>query len=232
MKKIAISQSNYIPWKGYFDNIAAVDTFVLFDDVQFTKRDWRNRNLIKTSQGDHWLTIPVEVKGKFNQQIRETKIASADWASKHLALLLQHYSKAPCFFEVKDWVTALYQSANFKCLSEVNYHFIKEINKFLGIETEILWSHDFEKVDGQNERLISICKQLQGNYYYSGTAAKTYLDEAKFNQQKLEVKWFNNEGYQEYPQLHGKFNHFVTIFDLIFHKGSKSKEYLKFANNG
>ena len=232
MKKIAISQSNYIPWKGYFDNIAAVDTFVLFDDVQYTRRDWRNRNIIKTPQRDQWLTIPVEVKGKYLQSIRDTKIADLKWKQNHLNTLLQSYAKAPCFREVRDWIAELYGRADFNYLSEVNYHFIKEINSFLGITTELRWSHEFDLKKGQNERLISICKQLNANEYFSGPTAKSYIDESKFLSENITVIWFENDGYNEYPQLHGEFNHFVTIFDLIFHKGAKASEYLKFSNNG
>ena len=79
-KKVAILQSNYIPWKGYFDMIASVDEFILYDDMQYTRRDWRNRNQIKTAQGLKWLTIPVCVKGKYYQKIRDTEIAKSNWA--------------------------------------------------------------------------------------------------------------------------------------------------------
>ena len=78
MKRVAILQSNYIPWKGYFDLIAHVDEFILYDDMQYTRRDWRNRNLIKTPQGTQWLTVPVQVKGKYHQRIRDTLIDGAN----------------------------------------------------------------------------------------------------------------------------------------------------------
>ncbi len=97
VKRVAVVQSNYIPWKGYFDLIAAVDEFILFDDVQYTRRDWRNRNLIKTPQGLKWLTIPVEVKGKFHQKICDTRISEADWGHRHWDILRQKYWRAPFF---------------------------------------------------------------------------------------------------------------------------------------
>ena len=97
MKKVAIVQSNYIPWKGYFDMIASVDEFILYDDMQFTRRDWRNRNLIKTPTGLQWLTIPVKVKGKFEQKIRETEIEGHDWAKTHWQSLVHNYGKAKHF---------------------------------------------------------------------------------------------------------------------------------------
>src|SRR5438046_4323553 len=94
-RKAAIVQSNYIPWKGYFDLIRRVDEFILYDDVQYTRRDWRNRNLIKTPQGLRWLTIPVEVKGKYYQSIRDTKIADPVWAASHWQTIVHNYGRAP-----------------------------------------------------------------------------------------------------------------------------------------
>ena len=97
MKKVAISQSNYIPWKGYFDLINKVDEFILYDDAQFTRRDWRNRNKIKTLNGLQWLTIPVDVKGKYFQKIKETKISDKNWGMNHWQQIKQNYSKARHF---------------------------------------------------------------------------------------------------------------------------------------
>ena len=98
MKKIAISQSNYIPWKGYFDLINSVDEFILYDDMQYTKRDWRNRNKIKTPQGLQWLTIPVHTKAKYYQKISEVMISDKDWATEHWQKIKQNYFKAKFFF--------------------------------------------------------------------------------------------------------------------------------------
>ena len=97
MKKVAILQSNYIPWKGYFDIINMVDEFILYDDMQYTRRDWRNRNQIKTVDGVKWLTIPVESKGKFFQKINETKVSSSKWAQEHWKAICLNYAKAPYF---------------------------------------------------------------------------------------------------------------------------------------
>ena len=103
MKKIAISQSNYIPWKGYFDLINRVDEFILYDDAQFTRRDWRNRNKIKTPNGTQWLTIPVDVKGRYLQKINETKVSDKKWAIKHWKQIKQNYFKAKYFTKYKDF---------------------------------------------------------------------------------------------------------------------------------
>ena len=120
MKRVAILQSNYIPWKGYFDLIAAVDEFILYDDMQYTRRDWRNRNQIKTPQGLQWLTVPVRVKGKFLQKINETEIEGQDWAATHWKTLAQNYRRAPHFAEVARWLEPLYLERPPLLLSELN----------------------------------------------------------------------------------------------------------------
>lgn len=117
MKKVAILQSNYIPWKGYFDMIAAVDEFILYDDMQYTRRDWRNRNQIKTPQGVHWLTVPVQVKGKYYQKIRETEIDGTNWASTHWKALEQNYRRAPHYTEIASWLEPLYLEESFTHIS-------------------------------------------------------------------------------------------------------------------
>jgi hypothetical protein len=129
MKKIAISQSNYIPWKGYFDLINSVDEFTLYDDAQYTRRDWRNRNKIKTPQGLQWLTIPVDVKGKYFQKINETKISDKGWGVKHWQQIKQNYAKAKNFKKYKDIFEELYLSCKEEYLSEINHKFIIAINQ-------------------------------------------------------------------------------------------------------
>ncbi len=227
IKRIAISQSNYIPWKGYFDSIAEVDCVVLYDDMQYTKRDWRNRNKIKTEHGLKWLTIPVQAKGKYLQKINETVISDSEWKQKHLLQLKQAYRKARCFQDVFPWVEKLYLSTNFQMLSEINNHFITETNKFLGIETRIRDSREFTLVEGKTERLVGICKELGATEYHTGLAAKAYIDETLFDREGIVVKYFDYSGYSEYPQLFGDFEHGVSILDVIFNMGKDAKHQLK-----
>ena len=227
MKKVAISQSNYIPWKGYFDNIASVDEFILYDDMQYTKRDWRNRNQIKTEHGLKWLSVPVEVKGKYFQKIKDTRIADKSWNSNHLNIILQSYKNAPCFLEVKDFIGEIYSQCNFDYLSEVNHHFLTKIASYIGFNPKISWSSEFDLKEDRNERLVSICKDLNATEYYSGEAAKFYLDDQLFKENNIKVNWYENDGYKEYEQINGVFTHYVSIIDLLFHKGVNSKNYLK-----
>lgn len=228
MKKgILITQSNYIPWKGYFDSINVVDEFVLYDDMQFTRRDWRNRNKIKTAGGMQWLTIPVEVKGKYLQKINETKISDKNWNLQHWQMLRHNYCKASSFIDVKDFIENLYHSANSEWLSEVNYHFLRGISDFLEIKTPISFSSSYKLEEGKTERLVSLCKQCNATDYYTGPAAKNYMDESLFEKENITVHYFDYSGYPVYQQLFGEFAHEVSILDLLFNEGMKAKKFLK-----
>lgn len=225
-KKVAILQSNYIPWKGYFDLINLVDEFILFDDMQYTRRDWRNRNKIKTPNGLMWLTIPVEVKGKYHQAINETKISDKNWAKNHWNTIKQFYSKASYFKEYKTFFEEFYLTTQEEYLSKVNYELIKTINDILGIKTKISWSNDYSLVDGKTERLLDLVQQAKGTEYISGPAAKDYIVEDLFIQSNIRLTWMDYSGYQVYSQLYPPFEHGVSIIDLIFNEGPNAKMFL------
>jgi len=227
MKKIAILQSNYIPWKGYFDLIRMVDEFILYDDMQYTRRDWRNRNKIKTANGVVWLTIPVEVKGKYFQKINETVISEPGWAKDHWATLKQFYSKAKYFKEYKDRFESFYLTTNEIYLSKVNYELIVIINDILGVKTKISWSGDYKLVDGKTERLLDLVLQAGGAEYISGPAAKDYIVDSLFDDAGVKLSWMDYSGYPEYDQLYPPFEHGVTILDLIFNQGPDAVNFMK-----
>lgn len=227
MKKIAVLQSNYIPWKGYFDLVAAVDEFILYDDMQYTRRDWRNRNLIKTPRGVQWLTVPVRVKGKYHQTIRETEIDGSGWAENHWKNLVRCYRGAPCFREVAEMLETYYRR-HYDRLSTLNRDLIEFVCGYLGITTKISNSWDYRLVAGQSERLADLCLQAAGTEYLSGPAARDYLDENVFVGKGLKVTWFDYAGYPEYPQLWGEFNHGVTILDLLFNCGKEASRYMRY----
>jgi len=200
MKRIAIVQSNYIPWRGYFDLIAAVDEFVLYDDMQYTRRDWRNRNRIKTARGLQWLTIPVQAKGHYETPIRQIRIDGDQWAVNHWKALEQHYKRAPHFGDIATWLAPLYLDQSMELLSEVNRLFLEAICRYLGIRASITNSWDYEVTAGKSERLANICSQAGAQQYVSGPAAKNYLDERFFADRGIGVVWFDYAGYSEYPQ--------------------------------
>jgi hypothetical protein len=228
MKKVAILQSNYIPWKGYFDMIAAVDEFILYDDMQYTRRDWRNRNQIKTPQGVQWMTIPVKVKGKYLQTIRETEIDGREWAAQHWKTLVQNYQKAPHFAEVSALFEPIYLAREHQYLAALNRQLITAVCDYLGITTRISSSSDFALADGKTERLVDLCRQAGGSVYISGPAAKDYVDPVLFENAGIDLRWFDYGGYPEYPQRWGEFTHFVTILDLLFNCGKTAADQMKF----
>lgn len=227
-KKIAIVQSNYIPWKGYFDLINSVDEFILYDSEQYTKRDWRNRNLIKTPKDLMWLTIPVESKGKRFQSIQETRVANHKWIDQHINALRHNYTKAAYFEDYWKTIQVVYESCrSLDYLSQINFSFIKCIMDLLGIETQISWSSDFELTNGKNQKLIELCQAVEATHYLSGPAASNYLEIDSFNKKGITVEYFNYEDYPTYNQTNNDFTHHVSILDLIFNTGKRAGSYLK-----
>ncbi len=224
MKKVAILQSNYIPWKGYFDLIRMVDEFIIYDNVQYTRSDWRNRNKIKTPNGLAWLTIAV---GKHYEKINETTVSDINWGRSHWSTLRQCYSKSKYFNEYKGIFEAFYLNNIEKHLSIINYDLIKIINNILNINTKISWSTDYNIIDGKVERLVDLVHQTGGSEYLSGPAAKGYIDESLFTNAGIKVSWMDYSGYKEYDQLYPPFEHGVTILDLIFNEGPEAIKYMK-----
>lgn len=227
-KKIAIVQSNYIPWKGYFDLIAAVDEFILYDDMQYTRRDWRNRNQIKTPQGLQWLTVPVKVKGKYHQTIRETEIEGMDWAGSHWKSLCQNYRRVKHFNAIAQELEPLYLQAEYTHLSQLNRKLIEWVCSKLGITARISNSWDYQMIDGKTERLTDLCVKAGGFEYISGPAARDYIDETVFAARGIKLTWFDYAGYPEYPQPWGAFTHRVSILDLLFNCGNEAPHYMRY----
>jgi len=230
-KAVAIVQSNYIPWKGYFDLINYVDEFILYDDVQYTKNDWRNRNQIKTQNGKQWLTIPVQQKN-LKQRIDETLISNDIWRKKHWKTITQYYSKAKHFKDYKDVFEKLYLDTEDRYLSKINYKFLIAICGMLGIKTKISWSTDYQRASGRTERLVNLCKQSGATCYLSGPAARDYIKHQLFIEENISVHYMDYSGYSEYNQLYQPFIHNVSIIDLIFNEGPEAFNYLKSFNLG
>lgn len=226
MKKIAILQSNYIPWKGYFDIINQVDEFIFYDDVQYTKNDWRNRNKIKTQSGPQWLTIPVR-QDNLAQKICETKISQDNWADKHWKSISLNYCKAPYYNIYKDQLEKFYKETRSLLLSEINRSAIELINSFLGISTVLTSSADYKLIEGKNERLIDLILQAGGTHYLSGPSAKDYIREDLFKEAGIEISWMDYSRYPEYPQLFPPFVHAVSVLDLVLNTGPDAKKFMK-----
>lgn len=223
--KAAIIQSNYIPWKGYFDIIRSVDEFVLYDEMQFTKNDWRNRNRIKTPHGLRWLSIPVFQS--ISKKINETQVVDNKWRKKHWLTITQLYAKSPYFNDYKDLFESAYLHTTETYLSKINYSFILLINKILNIKTKISWSSDYRLSQGKTQRLVDLCRQTGATEYVSGPSAKGYIEEELFNSAGIKLTWIDYFGYANYRQLYPPFEHAVSIIDLIFNEGPGALKYMK-----
>lgn len=221
---VSILQSNYIPWVGYFGLIAQSDVFVIYDEVQYTKNDWRNRNIIKSATGPLWLTIPVRQQS-LSQKIYETTITDNRWSKKHLNSLNLNYTKAAHYNEMKEWVAGLYEvDSNY--LSNVNLHFIKSICHKLGIATRIIDSRELDLTGDRVERLVNACKKLGATTYLSGPSAKNYLNVEAFEKEGMSVAWMDYSIYKPYTQIHPPFTQAVSILDVFYNLGPASGEYV------
>jgi hypothetical protein len=223
---LAISQSNYIPWKGYFDLISSVDRFVIYDSVQYTKNDWRNRNLIKTHAGLQWLSIPVGAG--IRRCIHDVALPIAPgWRRKHWASLTTAYARAPYFSEVSAWLEPIYGQLSDNMLSAVNVRLIRAICRYLGIETDIV-CHDGHHLEQDRVlKLVEICRRHGADTYVSAPAGKQYIDAATFDRHGLAIEWFDYVGYPSYPQLHGPFVHQVSVLDALFNCGPRRESFLR-----
>ncbi|MCC7264043.1 MAG: WbqC family protein [Candidatus Latescibacteria bacterium] len=225
MKRVAINQSNYIPWKGYFDIIHDVDLFIFHDDLQYTKNDWRNRNRVKTPQGVRWLTVPV---GRNEHRlICEVALGDNQWAKDHWRKLKLLYGTAPYFRKYRAFFDHVYLGMKWERLSDLNQFLIKMISRdFLGITTTFGDSRDYSLVKKKHERVIELLGKVGGTAYVSGPAAKSYLDHSCFLSSGIELTWKDYTGYPTYRQFSPPFDHAVSILDLLFMVGDDAPSFI------
>jgi hypothetical protein len=225
MKKLAVLQSNYIPWKGYFDIIHEVDQFVFYDDVQFTKNDWRNRNKILTKQGVQWISVPVG--SSENRLIAEVTMANTLWQRKHFDTLVCAYGRAPYFKQYRPFFEHVFLEREWGYLYELNRYLITEIaGRFLKVKTAFADSRDYPAEGKKKERLLNLIRACDADIYISGPAAKDYLSESDFAGEKASLVWKDYSGYPEYPHISAQFSHNVSIVDLLFHVGDEAPYYI------
>ena len=204
----------------------SVDEFVILDEVQFTQQDWRNRNVIKTQQGLQWLTIPV--KAQSTDKINEVVVGKQNWNIRHWKTVSQNLRRARYFEQYEaELHQAFLTAGDMVNLSAINLHFLALIRRWLGIETKLTSSTDYPAPDERTERLVSICQMTGATDYVSGPAAKEYLDQELFTCAGITVRWFDYDGYPEYPQLYGAFEHRVTVLDLVLNTGPEAARYLE-----
>jgi len=228
-KTLVVLQPGYLPWLGYFDQLRRADVFVIYDDVQFDKHGWRNRNRIKTPAGPLWLTVPVLHHGKGQPKINEILIDGRHWQRKHIGSLTQYYSKAP---HAKRYLPELSDLLNrpWTHLVELDIAVAGAMATWFGLPVPTLRTSALGIEGTQSMRLIDICKHFGATRYLSGDAASDYLDVPLFASHGIEVKW---QGYQHpvYPQQHGEFVPFLSAIDLLLNCGDDGAQILKGGSN-
>jgi hypothetical protein len=222
--RVGVIQSNYLPWRGYFDFIREVDVFVIHDDRQFTKGDWRNRNLLKTPTGTRWITVPVHYRHT-SQLICDTTVDySRNWQREHRNLIMSNLAGAPYLGDVLSLINDPLQ-ARHETISALNIALIKGICRYLGIVTPIRLSSEFRLGGAKTDRLIELLTTMRATTYVSGPSAKSYLDESKFRESRIRLE-YKRYDYPEYPQLWGPFEGRVSVLDLIANCGPSARRLL------
>lgn len=224
-KRVAVLQSNYLPWKGYFHIIQSVDVFIFYDDVQYTKNDWRNRNRIKTVNGEQWLTVPVGSGDGLN--INQIVLNQHSWQQKHWRSVAQGYARAPHFAIYKPFFENLYLQREWTSLSELNQYAIRTISsQFLGLPTIFERSEAYTAEGTKLERLLNLLAAAGATEYVSGPAARAYINESEFSRRGIKLQYMNYERYPEYPQQCIPFNHYVSLIDLLFMVGADAPRFI------
>jgi hypothetical protein len=227
--KVVILQPSYIPWRGYFHQIAKCDLFIFYDDVQYDKRGWRNRNRIKTAQGPAWLSIPVFNKGAQTEglAIKDVQIVwDRPWIREHWATIQLAYRKAPHYEQTAEILKPFYTGKP-DLLADFSISQTITLARYLGIEhTRFMRSSEIEGVEGaKTDRLLSILRKVGAVHYISGPSAKDYIEKEKFDQAGVSLEFMEYD-YPEYPQLYPPFEPQVSIIDLMFMTGPQALDYV------
>jgi len=224
-KRVVVLQSNYLPWKGYFDLIRSADLLVFYDDTQFTKNDWRNRNLIVTPRGLEWISIPCGQR--IHRIISDVKPTNSRWQRSHWDKIVQSYHSAPYFKIFKDFFEDFYLARPWNNLSELNQHLIRTVaTQFLDIHTPTRLSTEFTLTGSKEDRLVDLLEQVGATHYLSGPTGRSFLSAEPFEEAGISLEWMNYNGYPEYEQRNSPFVHQVSVIDLLFNTGPAAGEYL------
>ena len=226
--RLAVLQSNYIPWKGYFDLMAAADLFIVYDSVQYTKNDWRNRNILVSKSGPVWLTIPINTAGRADQPINAATIGDPRWARKHWQTASQLLARRPSFhlFE-HEWATWFTEAAEMTHLHDVNVYLLRKIADQLDISTPITDDSEYELVhDSPTGKLVQLCELVGASRYLTGPAGLNYLELDQFRAKGIGVDVIDYGHYPTYPQLSKEFVHGVSVLDLLANTGTAAVDHL------
>ena len=219
MTTVMVSQSNYLPWKGYFDLVRRADVLVLLDNVQFTRRDWRSRNMIKTSHGVQWLSVPVRTPNGRRTSVSEAEISDAGWAKSHLRAIKLSYGRTPHFAEVFELLLEILDAREV-LLSHLNERVLRGLLQFMGIDVQVRTTRGPIQEVNPSGRILNLVQGYGGTRYLSAPAARSYLDVERFADAGIIVDFLDYPDYPEYAQVWPPFRHDVSIVDVLFHLGS------------
>lgn len=228
MTTAVILQPSYLPWRGVFDLVRRADVFVFYDDVQYDKHGWRNRNRFKTAQGTQWLTVPVNARGNVDEGLllRDTRIVWAtNWAKKHLATIRQSYARAPHLARYAPLLEAIFARRD-ELLCNLTIDTTMLLAKELGLTTtRFVRSSELGCKGERTERLIEIVRAVGADHYLSGPSAKDYIDPTLFERAKVGLEYIVYD-YPAYEQLHGAYDPQVSVLDLLFMKGADAPAFI------
>ena len=226
MKRAAIIQTAYLPWKGFFDLIGRCEVYIIYDSAGFSKGHWHNRNRIKRGHGSPWLTIPVKTADRLGQPIDEVTVADG-WAERHWGIIAQSYASSEYFNTESGELKQLFESlAHEPLLTRINETFLRWFTQRLGLKTEILRDRAFSFSGHPTERLVQLCKAVAATHYLSGPSAREYLDVRQMEVAGVSVEWMQYGPYRQYRQQHGGFTHEVSIVDTLLCTGPHIREFI------
>lgn len=225
MTTLAVLQPSYLPWLGFFDQVRRCDYFVIYDDVQYDKNGWRNRNRIKSATGPVWLTVPVRTRGRLRQQINEVEIVNtASWARKHVRTIAEAYARAPYCSTYLPLLAELLER-KWQRLVDLDIALIALMCDWFGLDVPMVRASDLTIPGDRNGRLLAFCRHFGANIYLSGDAAQAYLDVDQFAACGIQVEW-QNFRHPQYPQQHGPFLSHLSALDLVLNVGGESQAML------
>lgn len=223
---IGILQPGYLPWLGFFEQLFRSDVFVVYDDVQYDKNGWRNRNRIKTASGPQWLTVPVSADFSRRPAVNAVTIDNrSDWRRKHFLSIKQNYSQAPFFSDHIGLFEEAY-ARTWDRLLDLDMHFLSKLAQALGLGGKRIVLSSSLGVGGDKvDRLAAICKNLGADTFYEGAAGRDYLRASDFEPHGIRLE-FQDYRHPAYPQLYGRFLPYLSVVDLLFNCGPRSLDIL------
>lgn len=231
--KLGALQPGYLPWLGFFDQMAQVDQFLIYDEMLYTHYDWRSRNRIKGSQGEIWLVVPV----KHHPAVRICQVQidnRKNWGRKHLNAMQMNYARAPFFRRYISYFRDLY-TREWDKLVDLDMEIIRFCAAELGIITPVILAsqlhledkfiHAGWAEDRRTERIIFFMKELGADVLFEGESGKSYINEEMMARAGCLVEY---QSYQHpvYRQQFGGFIPYLSVVDLMFNHGDESLDIL------